>query len=111
MVLSLARGSHVHSQVAPSSSDMMRPKLVARMMRWGWSAGSRTCNESGKAPSARAGPAAASHAIKNANTGRSHLQRIEAHGERTNDDLCPVGIVCWGESRTAWGALLPHARA
>src|SRR5581483_8826485 len=39
---------------APSSSDEMRPKLVARMISCGRSAASRICSESGNAPFARA---------------------------------------------------------
>src|SRR5215831_12245060 len=100
MVLSFARASQVHSQVAPSSSEMMRPKLVARMMRWGSAAGTRICNESGKAPFARAGLAAATDAIKNA---------APAQRPRTNDDLGTVGIVCW-QNRGRRGALCYHTR-
>src|SRR3954470_3329331 len=100
MVLSSLRGSQLHSQVAPSSSEVIRPKLVARMMRWGASAGTKICIESGKAPSAAAclGTAAAS-AITSAAT------PLAIHGERAAhklppwdrpylDDLATVTIVC-----------------
>ena len=56
--------SQVHSQVVPPSSEKIMPKLVARTICSGRSAGSRIPNDAGSAPLPRAGPAQASSATR-----------------------------------------------